>query len=284
MSWINSARLRRRSSKSRQNTPRDHKPRRLNLEPLEERQLLTVLYWDPNHSGGTNLGGTGSWLGSNNWWDGTNDVSWTDGNDARFNISGSGSAGTVTIGSAASAASVQFLAAGYTLSSSTLTLTGTGSTIIAGQSATINSSIVIGAGQDWAIASGKVLTVAGVVSGSGALALSDSGALLLSAANTYSGGTAIVNGTLQLGRSNAMPADTVVTFGASSTNGTLELNGFNQQVGGLVVAAGATAANQVIGNSSSSSDSVLTYNDGGGTSSSFGGTIKDKVTGSNTRK
>src|SRR5436190_10617092 len=67
----------------------------LRLEPLEERHLLTVLYWDPNHSGGTNLGGTGNWVGSNNWWDGTNNVSWTSGDDARVNISGSGSAGTV---------------------------------------------------------------------------------------------------------------------------------------------------------------------------------------------
>src|SRR2546430_17542790 len=92
---------------------------RLGLEPLEQRHLLTVLYWDPNHSGGTNLGGTGNWIGSNNWWDGTNDVSWASGNDARFDVSGTGSAGTVTIGSAASAASVRFVAAGYTLSSST---------------------------------------------------------------------------------------------------------------------------------------------------------------------
>ena len=34
------------------------------VEPLEERQLLTVLYWDPNHTGGTALGGTGNWMGA----------------------------------------------------------------------------------------------------------------------------------------------------------------------------------------------------------------------------
>jgi integrase len=80
----------------------------------------------------------------------------------------------------------------------------------------------------------------------------------------------------------ATDAITALTFGTASTNGFLELDGFNQQVAGLAVAAGATAASQVIGNSSTTTDATLTFDGGSGPSSSFGGTIEDKVTGSGT--
>jgi hypothetical protein len=33
------------------------------LEPLEDRHLLSVLCWDPQQSGGSNLGGSGTWTG-----------------------------------------------------------------------------------------------------------------------------------------------------------------------------------------------------------------------------
>lgn len=235
---IRQQRLRRKRRSSAKNRL---KLARLVFEPLEERQMLTTVYWDPTQSGGTNLGGSGDWTGTDNWWDGSNDVSWTSGDDAVFDVSGSSAAGTVTIDSGISADSTEFQAAGYTLSGGALTLTGSGSVITANASATINSAVVIGTGQQWDIAASQTLSVTGVISGTGTLATTDTGTLTLSNSSNYTGGTAIQDGTLELGTSNALPTNTVVTFGTTSTNGVLELNGFNQEVGGLAVASGTTA-------------------------------------------
>jgi autotransporter-associated beta strand protein len=144
-----------------------------------------------------------------------------------------------------------------------------------------------GNGLSYAIGVGKTATIdtngydvslGGTISGSGTLTKTGTGTLTLSSANTYTGGTAIRNGTLKLGVTNALPTTTTVTFGTSTTNGVLELNGFNQQVSGLAVADGATAASQIIGNSSTTVDAALTL-DVTNAASVFAGTIRDTVTG-----
>ena len=272
----NSWRWRRKSTYGRQH----RSTARLGFEQLEPRQLLAVLYWDPGHSGGAALGGSGTWTGTNNWWNGSSDVTWSSGDEARFD----GTAATVTLGSAITASAVSFLSDGFTLSGNSLTLTGTGTTLSADQSATISSSLVIAASQKVSVASGELLTVSGVISGSGTLDKFGSGTLTVSGSDTFSGGTTIEDGTLKLGKANALPTTTVITFGTSSTDGALELNGFNQQVAGLIVASGATAANQVIGNSSATADAKLTYSASGGPTSTFAGTIEDKITGTATHK
>lgn len=276
--------LRRKSKKSRplRKTSKLRKPNEapLGLEQLEARQMLATLYWDPAHSGGTSLGGSGSWLGANNWWNGTSNVSWSAGDDAVFD----GTIGTVTLGSAVSAASLSFLADGYTVSGSSLSLTGGSTTISAAQSATISSAINASSNQRWTVGASETLTVSGVTSGSTSVTKAGAGTLTVSASNTFTGGTFIEEGTLKLGKANALATTTAITFGSSSTNGSLELNGFNQQVAGLVVASGATAASQVIGNSHASTDARLTYSSASGPTSTFGGTIQDKITGAGTRK
>ena len=91
------------------------KRRELHFEPLEERQLLTVLIWDPNKSGGSNLGGQGTWAngGDNVWWDSTRqqDVAWATGtrNVAVFE----GTAGTVTVDSGVSVSVAAKLGASF---------------------------------------------------------------------------------------------------------------------------------------------------------------------------
>jgi len=104
------------------------------------------------------------------------------------------------------------------------------------------------------------------------------GTLKLSAAGTYTGGTTISNGTLQVGATNALPATGAVTLGTATTNGTLDLNGNNQAVGSLAVGSGAIPSAQVIGSSSTAANSVLTVNTAGG-SSSFAGTIQNTLLG-----
>jgi fibronectin-binding autotransporter adhesin len=70
------------------------------------------------------------------------------------------------------------------------------------------------------------------------LILNGLGTQILTGTNSYSGGTTIDAGTLQLGSANSLPSSTVLNFGGS---GTLNLNGFSPVVAGLSVAAGATA-------------------------------------------
>jgi autotransporter-associated beta strand protein len=93
-----------------------------------------------------------------------------------------------------------------------------------------------------------VLTFDGVIAdkagSTGSWTKAGSGRLTLGGASTYSGSTAIANGTLQLASgSNRLPVTTVVSLGqAVSTNlGTLDLNGNNQQIAGLASVAGSNA-------------------------------------------
>jgi RHS repeat-associated protein len=229
------------------------------MEALEDRTLLAVLYWDTNGST-AGLGGGGTWdLSAANWnpnSDGTGATqAWTNGNDAVF----AGTAGTVSISGQVSANSLTFSTDSYTLQSGNLSLPGSTTVNVSTGASTISSTIV----------------------GTGSLVKSGAGTLIVSASNTFSGSTTIQEGTLQLGANNSLPTGGAITFGTSTTNGSLELNGFNQQVAGLAVAAGATAGSQVIGNSSTIADSTLTYYATSGTST-FGGTIQDRITGAGT--
>jgi autotransporter-associated beta strand protein len=92
--------------------------------------------------------------------------------------------------------------------------------------------------------------------------------------NDYTGGTFVNSGTVGVGANNALPIAGTVSLGTTGSNGTLDLAGNNQTVSGLSVGSGATPAAQVIGNSSTSSNSLLTVS--GGTST-FGGTIQNAL-------
>ncbi|MEN3941160.1 autotransporter-associated beta strand repeat-containing protein [Prosthecobacter sp. SYSU 5D2] len=106
------------------------------------------------------------------------------------------------------------------------------------------------------------------VTGAGRLQKAGTGTLTLSgAAHTYSGGTVIEAGVLQIANDNALPTSTTVTF---SGPGTLDLNGFEQTVGnlsvadnvtGTVIGTGSTltagAANMVIGGVAGGSSASL---------------------------
>ena len=94
----------------------------------------------------------------------------------------------------------------------------------------------------------NTLTYGGVLDGSASLQVSGgqaggSGIVVLTAANTYTGGTYLNHtstGVLRLGMSDALPTVTTLFFnqsaggGALSTGGTLDLAGFNQTLAGIV--------------------------------------------------
>jgi autotransporter-associated beta strand protein len=123
-------------------------------------------------------GGTGTWdTTATNWDDAAtvgNPVSW---NNATPDIAiFGGTAGTVTLGTAITADSLQFDTAGYVVTGSTVTLSGS-STITADQDAEIQS----------------------VIAGTAGLTKAGTGTLTATGVNTYTGNTTVSAGTLQIG-------------------------------------------------------------------------------------
>ena len=106
----------------------------------------------------------------------------------------------------------------------------------------------------------SVLTLAGNISGTGALTKSGRGNLVLSGANnTYSGATNVQAGIVVLALGNdRLPTGTTVTLGSGTSAGMLQLGGFTQTIAGLG-ASGTAAGNSVIGGSSTNT-SLLTVN------------------------
>ncbi|WP_166442612.1 autotransporter-associated beta strand repeat-containing protein [Phragmitibacter flavus] len=132
----------------------------------------------------------------------------------------------------------------------------------AGNNLTINGAVNLGAiDRIISVSSPNVTaTLAGIVSGGGGLAKSGNGVLVLSNANTYSGGTIINAGLVRAGNGSALGANTndltVKANAALNLNGnslTVDgLNGDDATNGGLITNSGA-AATLTVGNNSETS-------------------------------
>ena len=84
-----------------------------------------------------------------------------------------------------------------------------------------------------------ILTLSGVVTGSGGAGLTSQGAgtvVLTNAGNDYGGDTTVWGGTLQLGSNEVIPDASVVVV----TQGVLDINGWTETVGGLTLGADVT--------------------------------------------
>jgi autotransporter-associated beta strand protein len=132
------------------------------------------------------------------------------------------------------------------------------------------------------VASGKALTVSGVVAGAGNLSKTSAGRLVLSGANTHSGGTTVEAGVLQVAANNnlgtgaltlnggtlattaSFASDRALAVGASS--GTLEVaSGTSLTVSGVVSGAGAlnkTSAGSLILSGANTHTGTLGVNQG----------------------
>jgi fibronectin-binding autotransporter adhesin len=97
------------------------------------------------------------------------------------------------------------------------------------------------------------------------------GTQILSGSNTYSGSTTLVNGTLQLGSSNALPATTNLIF-PLGTSAVLNLNNFAPTVAGINVSTGATA-NITNGTLSLSSNATILINDAASGTATLNGAV-----------
>jgi outer membrane autotransporter protein len=168
---------------------------------------VTLDYWDggaaANKNNGVVDGGTGTWqssAGNSNWTNVTGAVNgpWANGEFAIF----AAAPGTVTVDNSLGqvvASGMQFAVGGYTLSGAPLTLVETA----AGSGAT-----VVRVGDGTAAGTGMTAIIASVLQGSTQLVKEDLGTLVLSEANTYSGGTAIDGGTVQVAADSNLGAAT----------------------------------------------------------------------------
>jgi autotransporter-associated beta strand protein len=168
---------------SRRDAPPKQKNRRSRsrqLESLEDRRMMTTLYWDPSLAASTaGSRASGTWDTTSSIWyeSGVGDTTWVTGATAVF-AGGAGSNVTVTISTGISVGEIQFENSGYTLASGSLPITGTGQIDVA---------------------SGITDTISSTLNGSNGLTKTSAGTLILSGSNTYTGGTTISAGTLQLG-------------------------------------------------------------------------------------
>ena len=220
-------------------------------------------------------GGTGTWNTTTPlWFNGATFQTWN--NAALDNAVFGGTAGTVTLGVAITAHNLTFNTSGYTVTGNTLTLGGVSPTI--------------------GVVSGGNATVGSVMAGTAGLTQAGPGTLILTGANTYTGGTTISAGTLQIGnggttgsvagnivdntalvfnRSNNLTYAGVISGTGSLTKsgaGTLTLTGNSTYTGGTTISAGTLAV---------SSDANLGAASGGLTFG--GGTLQSTATFSSNR-
>jgi fibronectin-binding autotransporter adhesin len=172
---------------------------------------LTLNFWDgaagPKFDGAVN-GGNGVWqnnLGNDNWTDASGVVNapYADGAIAIFTAA----PGTVTVDNslgAVTTAGMQFASDGYVLTGDPLTLTGATAEIRVGDAS--------------AAGAGYTATINNALAGSSQLVKTDLGTLVLNGGNTYTGGTAINGGTLQISTDGSLGA---AAGGLSLNGGTL---------------------------------------------------------------
>jgi autotransporter-associated beta strand protein len=147
-----------------------------------------------------------------------------------------------------------------------------------------NRTVTLGANGGYLMAGWSPdLTVAGQITGSGGLGVIwDSGTVVLSGSNNYSGTTTIgtegvanfyalnANPTLKLGSSNALNSGSALAFGSNANNNTatLDLSGYSARVGA------ATGASNAVINNTAAGAATLTLSIASG-SANYGGTIRN---------
>ncbi len=133
-------------------------------------------------------GGSGVWhLGGAdyNWTDptGTANAPFADGTVALF-VSGTGTVTVDNSGGQVTASGLQFASSGYVIQGEPIVLTGTSATIRVGDGSAAGANMVA--------------TVNAALSGGAELVKTDAGTLILGGSNSYSGGTRVAGGTLQI--------------------------------------------------------------------------------------
>ncbi|MFM1904924.1 MAG: hypothetical protein RLZZ440_2824, partial [Planctomycetota bacterium] len=170
-------------------------------------------------------GGPGTWSSLGSTWSPDGGVTigtWDPNRTAVFG--GAGAAVAIQPAGISAAAGLDFDVDGYSLAGGSLTL--------AGVSPTANT-ITVG--------SGATASIAAVVAGGNGLTKAGPGTLVLSAANTYAGGTAVAAGTLQVASAASLGGDVAIETGARLAFDTAASTTYGGGISGsgLVVKRGA---------------------------------------------
>ena len=212
---------------------------------------LTLNYWDgalgPKNDGQVN-GGSGVWtangaLTNDNWtgMDGALNAPWTQSAFAVF----MGQSGIVSVDSIINGPlltqGMQFAANGYTLVNNTAldALTLVGVPVSGGP-----NEAVIRVGDGTAGGAGYTATIAATLAGAARLVKTDLGTLVLSGVNTYTGGTAVNGGTLQVSQDSNMGA---LAGGLSLNGGTLATTATFDTARATTLGAGGGSINVAAG-------------------------------------
>lgn len=203
---------------------------------LVNTQGLALTFWDGNASTLFNNaavnGGTGRWLASpaNDAWTestGTVNAPWKSNGFAIFQ----GTPGMVTVDNGAGPvifSGAQFAVDGYTITGQPLTTT------------TAETFMRVGDGT--AAGAEMTATIGAVIQGSGGLAKTDLGTLVLTGANTFSGNVAVLDGTLSV-RGGAINAPAATLLVANEDAGTLRIEN-GGVVGNFVSVIGQSVGGQ----------------------------------------
>jgi autotransporter-associated beta strand protein len=109
----------------------------------------------------------------------------------------------------------------------------------------VGGTVTLSAGIRLMVITPDTTTFAGALNGSGGLAVAagSTGAVVLSAANAYSGPTAVNSGTLRVGIPDAVPNTSAVTVAAGAT---IDLNKFSDTIGSLAGAGNVNLGGSVL--------------------------------------
>jgi autotransporter-associated beta strand protein len=228
----------------------------------------SALTWNSDGSSiSAALDGSGVWAdqsagGNTNWWNGGN-FQW---NNAAPGIAifgaTNGAAGTATLGSAITAAGINFNAPGsgnYTVAGggNTLTLSGY---ISASNSATVSAPVNLGSPGTFNVVAGQTLTVSGLISGTNGNSLAINGP-----------GTVSLTGQNNSGSSAGMAGVVTVNSGVLSLNSGGSTYGTLGNVAGITVGSGAVLSLQGNDAISGSSGTARTVTVNNGTVTNNGG-------------
>ncbi|MGD0461560.1 MAG: autotransporter-associated beta strand repeat-containing protein [Tepidisphaeraceae bacterium] len=236
--------------------------------------------------------GSGSWGTAADWSNGY--VPHLAGDSATFASATANS--TVSLASNYSVGSMSFSSSySYTIASAGGKLTlddgaGTATVTDVAGAHTISAPVVLNSNTNVSIINhGDTMTISGNISGAGSLTINDPGGggafalaeVILSGNNSYSGGTIVNSGNLQLGSSTALPTGTALTLSAVDVPaGVVDLNGFNATVSSITVLTGPNTQNlgaygQIINTSTLAATATLTYAGTIPNPSNFTGNISD---------
>lgn len=196
--------------------------------------------------------------------------------------------GSTAAGTTVAASAILRLMNGVTVTGETLTLNGGGDNngnlqVLSG-TATWAGDIIIASdnARVGTVNSTGTLAVTGVIrNGAGSkisFVGSGGGVVVLSGANTYSGVTDIIRGTVRLGADNTLPSTTILTMLTNTVvveTLALDMNGNDQTISGLRHGTVSNVDNVNIFNNASGDPSVLTINQA--TDTSYNGRISNNV-------